>query len=209
MVREVICLCLQQQTAENDHAPYGALLYILPKAAWPSRAVRPSGTRPHGRQRQRVIAARLQRILQGQAHELLTELCDEARTLPLPEVADNDVAELTEDILTQQQANAILRKMNQGQQSLSLKSLTPSQLAPATDRNWQKAWKKLQPAGDNPLPSPAAAPTWKPEASHWKEAMQRFHKEKHLIQEDGAMRCFRPLPRCTTNLGGCGFSSCR
>ena len=134
MVREVICMCLQQQTAADGQASYGALLYILPKAAWPSHAVRPSGTRPHGRQRQRVIAARLQRILQGQAQALLTELCEEARTLPLPEVMDNEEAELTDDILTQQQANAILRKMHQGQQSASLKSLAPSQLAPATDQ---------------------------------------------------------------------------
>ena len=83
MVREVICMCLQQQTAAPGAAPYGALLYVLPKAAWPSHAVRPSGTRPHGRQRQRIIAARLQRILQGQAHALLTELCDEAQSLTI------------------------------------------------------------------------------------------------------------------------------
>ena len=72
LTREVIRLCARNLVAADaQEAPYGALLFVLPKLAWPSHAVRPEGTKPHGRQRQKIISARLQRLLEGQGPQIL------------------------------------------------------------------------------------------------------------------------------------------
>ena len=103
----------------------------------------------------RIIAARLQRSMDGQGPQMLAEALREALSIPQQAQEEEGEDEMDDDLLTDHQVASILRKIGQGLQSQALKVLTPTRLAP-----------------------PSAMPTWQPDSQSWVKALQHMKKAK-------------------------------
>ena len=185
MLSQVIVSILKPCPPEDDAAARRrALLFVLPKVIWPSAAVSPDGTRPRGRQRQRRIAQRMTRALDGD----WISLCEESRSWAIAAMQvphGNDEGDLDPDEdpepspLSASQAQRILREVMKGSQSAALTKIDAPPLAAVTKQNWDVAWDKLHP--NAPTLPPACddtVPVWSPPASNWHHAVMHLRDAK-------------------------------
>ena len=150
---DVVSALVGAPRSTDENPPFSALLLVLPKLLWPTRALGPRGTKIKGKQRQRIFGDKLRKARLGQWRTLFEEVmrcqCDH--------VYQDDLADAMDDEhslpLSEQEAKLLLFAVKKGQPGSAVRRLDSAAQAPTTPASWRSAMQKLAPIDHPAVPA--------------------------------------------------------
>ena len=178
---DVVTALVDAPPSPAEEAPFAALLLVLPKLLWPTRALGPRGVKVRGKQRQRIFGEKLRKARAGQWRALYHE----AMQCQCEHVYQDDLADAMEDEhslpLSDQEAKTLLFAVKKGQPGKALRRLDAATQAPPTPASWASAIQKLAPHDHPAVPAGIVDPElWHPADAAWQTAAGKLKDSKAL-----------------------------
>ena len=120
---DVVCALVNASRSPDEQPPFSALLLVLSKLLWPTRALGPRGTKVKGKQRQRIFGEKLRKARLGQWRTLF----DEAMRCQCDYVHQDELMDEMEDEhslpLSEHEAKLLLFAVKKGQPGSAVRRL--------------------------------------------------------------------------------------